>query len=611
MCQQLLFCCLVAVTFGYAKSSPIANANVTFSNVLGDAMVLQRAPATARVWGAVSGSSSLFVVLCAKDDAACESPLLNVSAIISGGLWHANLPPTGAGGPYDLRVFASDEAASGAPALASLVDVLFGEVILCSGQSNMVFSLSQNYNASLHIAAANATKYRESVRVFTAKPEHATEPQPQLVSVMQPWTPVTASSVGNPAAFSVFSAACWFAGKDLLDSETFGTTASGRPVPLGLITSAFGGTRVHSWSSPDALSHCNQSASYLSSATSLRSSSAQSANASLGTGNRDGKGEGADGDSNLWNAMINPFLPMHVGQILWLQGESDVNPSDDPRQMEPQRGAVYYACAINAMVEDWRRKWNLPLPFSFVQIAPWVGHEAATSINQLPALRAAQLAALDLPQSCVASAVDLGDPDPSTNPWDAVHFRDKAPLGPRLAACVAHTRTGNAVGVTPPLLYRAPQAQSARVTRANASASANACVGVGVEVAFDADVPTQGRLSLQAGTASKCPFDASQDPQNAAKCAGFELLWRNSNGSSAWVAARAQIAHDTGSVAVFANDCAQAETLGGADSTFAGVRYLWADWPTAQLYFSVPGSNSSLELPVLPFSLPVDVPGTN
>ena len=28
----------------------------------------------------------------------------------------------------------------------------------------------------------------------------------------------------------------------------------------------------------------------------------------------------------------------------------------------------------------------------------------------------------------------LGDPDPQTNPWDAVHFRNKAPLGPRLAA---------------------------------------------------------------------------------------------------------------------------------------------------------------------------------
>ena len=77
------------------------------------------------------------------------------------------------------------------------------------------------------------------------------------------------------------------------------------------------------------------------------------------------------------------------------------------------------------------------------------------------------------------------------------------------------------------------------------------------------------------------------------------------------MAARAKIAHDTGAVAVFANDCARVATLGGSDSTFTGVRYLWADWPTAQLYFSVPGSNSSLELPVLPFNLPVDVPGTN
>ena len=49
------------------------------------------------------------------------------------------------------------------------------------------------------------------------------------------------------------------------------------------------------------------------------------------------------------------------------------------------------------MLSGWRSKFNLALPFIWVQLAPWVGHEAATSDFQLPALRAAQMAVQVLP----------------------------------------------------------------------------------------------------------------------------------------------------------------------------------------------------------------------
>ena len=241
------------------------------------------------------------------------------------------------------------------------------------------------------------------------------------------------------------------------------------------------------------------------------------------------------------------------------------------------------------MLRDWRAKFAQPLPFTFVQVAPWVGHEAATSDYQLPELRDAQLAALALPSTCVASAVDLGDYDPSNNPWGGVHFRNKAPLGPRLAACVAHTRP-DAQGVSPPPLFRAPAAVSAALT----------WDGTGVRVAFDAEqVPAAGSLLLVPnGTyPAVCPFDPAKDGKDAAKCAAFELQLRDgSSGNSSWVEARAELDGSNGSAITVS---ALASTPPGAAIT--GCRYLWADWPTASLFFSEAGLPG---LPVLPFHFP-------
>ncbi len=71
-----------------------------------------------------------------------------------------------------------------------------------------------------------------------------------------------------------------------------------------------------------------------------------------------------------------------------------------------------------------------------MQLSPWVHNEAATSYFQLPSMRLAQLAVQALPLTGYVTAVDLGDYDPQTNPWGEVHFRNKAPLGPRLANAV-------------------------------------------------------------------------------------------------------------------------------------------------------------------------------
>lgn len=49
------------------------------------------------------------------------------------------------------------------------------------------------------------------------------------------------------AAINTFSAVCWLYGRDLYDTYK---------VPIGLISSDWGGTSIDKWSSPDALAKC-------------------------------------------------------------------------------------------------------------------------------------------------------------------------------------------------------------------------------------------------------------------------------------------------------------------------------------------------------------------
>jgi sialate O-acetylesterase len=85
--------------------------------------VLQRAPAAAVIWGLAPPGTAVDVTL---DDAA---PLRGIAD--ASGTWRVALPPTAAGGPHTIAGNSSD---AGTPP-QTITDVLFGEVLLCTGQS--------------------------------------------------------------------------------------------------------------------------------------------------------------------------------------------------------------------------------------------------------------------------------------------------------------------------------------------------------------------------------------------------------------------------------------------------------------------------------------------
>lgn len=298
--------------------------------------------------------------------------------------------------------------------------------------------------------------------------------------------------------------------------------------------------------------------------------------------------------------MIAPILRTSFKGIFWLQGESDVNPSDTPGSIEPQRGGKYYACAISAMVSDWRSKFRsatgsqTDVPFMWVQLSPWVGHEAATSFYQLPAIRHAQLAVNALPQTGFASAVDLGDPNPDTNPWGGVHWRTKGPMGPRLGAVARALCYGNSsVQTLGPAAERAMK------------------VSGGVLVSFTAASLGQGGLVYRP---MLCPFFALNQTDNIKRCGWYDVIppdgtpapcqWLRPLSPSldahhppafcryelesggVWSNATASISEDAKTITVHGN------------GDYTGVRYLYADWPVATLY-------NTEGLPATPFVLPV------
>jgi len=359
------------------------------SNALGSNMVLQRAPQRAVIWGwSKTVGSNVQVTFANK---------VYPTTSTTGGAWNVFLDATPAGGPYTINVTSS----TGESALLS--NVLFGDVWICSGQSNMQFTVSLAFNASAEIA--DADKY-PNIRLFTVG-QGTTSPTPlvELATIEQYWAVASSKSVGGND-WGYFSAVCWFFGKRLYQELN---------IPIGLVNTNWGGTVIQAWSSPKALTECAGLDEEISEDYE--------------------KERGPNDPSQLWNAMIVPLLPMRSRGTIWYQAEQNVGQT------------AYYTCAFPAMISDWRTNWGYTpqeFPFFFVQLSTWF-----PSDMNLPAMRLAQVVATSLPYVGFATAADLGD---ATSPEGSIHPRDKQDVGKRLSLAVLSIAYGhkvNYLGPTP------------------------------------------------------------------------------------------------------------------------------------------------------------------
>jgi len=117
----------------------------------------------------------------------------------------------------------------------------------------------------------------------------------------------------------------------------------------------------------------------------------------------------------LFNGMVNPILPYGIKGVIWYQGESNA-----------QRAKQYQRIFPN-MIVDWRNHWNEgDFPFIWVQLANFLSPSDQPQQSNWAELREAQTMALKLPNTGMASAIDLGEA------YD-VHPKNKQDVGKRLA----------------------------------------------------------------------------------------------------------------------------------------------------------------------------------
>jgi sialate O-acetylesterase len=306
-------------------------------------------------------------------------------------------------------------------------DVLVGEVWLCSGQSNMEFAVRNPTkaifrvaNAEEEVAAANYPLIRQ-FKVALAESDAPTD------AMDGSW------AVCSPATAGEFTAVGYFFARDIYEKLH---------VPVGLINSTWGGTPIEAWMSPFALDSDPAFAAvrerwqkgladYPAAEARFDTELAAWAKAAA-----EAKAAGKDlpafgpkrphgpGDrwtpTGLFNGMINPLLPYALRGVLWYQGESNALHPAEYHELFP------------AMITAWRKHFGQgDLPFYFVQLANYSYLKNASGV-EWALIREGQAQALDLPQTAMAVAIDLGE---HTN----IHPRNKQEVGRRLAL-IAETR---------------------------------------------------------------------------------------------------------------------------------------------------------------------------
>ena len=182
-----------------------------------DHVVLQR-DRPIEVWG--RGEPGGRVEVAIHDQRA-------VAEVQPDGRWRATLDPMAVGGPYTLTA-----AIPGGPR-ETASDVMLGDVWLCSGQSNMEMQVRYALNG-YNAAAASSDP---ALRMFTVAKDFDRTPQTDLRQAAR-WIAASPETTGD------FSAVCFYFGQELRRTQG---------VPIGLITSAWGGSSIQSWMSSQAL----------------------------------------------------------------------------------------------------------------------------------------------------------------------------------------------------------------------------------------------------------------------------------------------------------------------------------------------------------------------
>ena len=311
-------------------------------------------------------------------------------------------------------------------AKSSLVyrDVAFGDIWLCSGQSNMEFEVRQSSDA--------APRPDAGLRLYDMKCNWRTDnvawPASALDSVNHlQYFALTRWMPASEAAIARFSAVGYAFGQMLRDSLQ---------VPIGLICNAVGGSTTESWVDRETLETRYPAflRDWLHNDLIMEWARGR---AEKNLSNRPEKVEGYGivptrhpyEPCYNFEAGILPLDHYPITGVIWYQGESNAERVEVHEELFP------------LLVDSWRNYFS-DVPFYYVQLS---------SLNRTcwPIFRDSQRRLLGArPGLGMAVTSDLGDPSD-------VHYRQKRPVGERLALQALEKHYGHAVKADGPLAKEA------------------------------------------------------------------------------------------------------------------------------------------------------------
>jgi len=357
MYKQL--CYLVAAFF---VTCGLARADVTLPSIIGNGMVLQQEMA-APIWGWADPGESITVSFGTQSKSVTAG---------DDGKWMVKLDPLKANSRgQTLKVKGKNTL--------TVEKVLIGEVWICSGQSNMEWNVGSSLNGKEEIAAAD----HPMIHLFNV-PGHLTSDKPKDQGPGQ-W------AVCSPESVRGFSAVGYFFGRRLSQELK---------VPIGLIGSNWGGTRIEPWTSLDGFRSVPELEDLAGQVEKLWS---------------EGGKVGSRTPSAIYNAMIHPLAPYAMRGGIWYQGESNGNEG------------ISYHHKKTALINGWRKLFNPDLAFYWVQLADFKkASDMPEGGDGWAKLREAQRTSLNIDNTGMAVIHDIG------NASD-IHPRNKQDVGWRLA----------------------------------------------------------------------------------------------------------------------------------------------------------------------------------
>lgn len=366
----------------------MALAEVRLPAIFSDHMVLQQ-EMPIQVWGWAAPGEKVSVTLSGSEsggDVAAAILMKESATAGKDGSWHVELDQLKAGSKCDeLKV-------EGIANSISIKDVLVGEVWVCSGQSNMQWSVNASRNPRQEIAKADFPR----IRLFYVPRVPSGTPKSD---VNAKWEVCSPKTVGR------FSAVSYFFGRHLHRKLN---------VPVGLIHTSWGGTRIEPWTPPNGFQSVPETRKYLAR---IKTANGQFAKQTAAAKKAKKKApqhplNSRGAPTGLYNGMIHPLVPFAIRGAIWYQGESN------------RGNGLYYEKLMQALINGWRRVWKQgDFPFYYVQLAPY---RYGGDPTLLPQIWEAQTNVLKMKNTGMAVTVDIG------NTRD-IHPRNKQDVGKRLA----------------------------------------------------------------------------------------------------------------------------------------------------------------------------------